>query len=129
MDPPQPRECYIKKSHNFQGYGFNLHTEKNKDGQLVGLVDAGSPAEAAGLKEGDRIIQVNGTNIGHENHGQVVARIKAGGEETRIFVADKDCIDWHTAHGVSLLPSLPYTLRLSSEGPESDSSEKEDFSV
>lgn len=117
MNAPHPRLCHIRKWPNFNGYGFNLHTEKNKEGQLVGRVDPGSPAEAAGLKEGDRIIEVNGTNIGQENHGQVVARIKAGGEETRIFVADKECADWHTAQAVTLLSSLPYTLRLSSETP------------
>merc|ERR1711962_181176 len=115
MDPPKPRECHIKKSPNFNGYGFNLHTEKNKEGQIVGVVDPGSPAEAAGLKKGDKILQVNGTHIGLETHAQVVARIKAGGDETKIFVVDKECLDWHTDHGVSLLPSLPYTVRLSSD--------------
>merc|ERR1712080_194200 len=126
MDPPQPRECHVKKSPNFNGYGFNLHTEKNREGQIVGVVDPGSPAEAAGLKKGDKILQVNGTHIGHETHAQVVARIKAGGDETRVFVADKECIEWHTDHGVSLLPSLPYTLRLSSETTVSDTREEED---
>lgn len=53
-DPPQPRVCHIKKVANFDGYGFNLHAEKNKPGQFVGKIDPGSPAEHAGLKEGDR---------------------------------------------------------------------------
>ena len=53
-DPPQPRLCQIAKVENFDGYGFNLHAEKNKPGQFVGKIDAGSPAEVAGLKEGDR---------------------------------------------------------------------------
>ena len=53
-DPPQPRLCHINKVHNFDGYGFNLHAEKNKPGQFVGKIDWGSPAEGAGLREGDR---------------------------------------------------------------------------
>ena len=53
-DPPQPRLCHIAKVDNFDGYGFNLHAEKNKPGQFIGKIDAESPAEAAGLKEGDR---------------------------------------------------------------------------
>ena len=53
-DPPQPRLCQIAKVDNFDGYGFNLHAEKNKPGQFIGKIDAGSPAEVAGLKEGDR---------------------------------------------------------------------------
>merc|ERR1712243_69268 len=110
---------------NFNGYGFNLHTEKNKEGQIVGVVDPGSPAEAAGLKKGDKILQVNGTHIGLETHAQVVARIKAGGDKTKIFAVDKECLDWHTDHGVSLLPSLPYTLKLSSD----DIDEKDESGV
>ena len=53
-DPPQPRLCHIRKVADFDGYGFNLHAEKNKPGQFVGKIDPGSPAEIAGLKEGDR---------------------------------------------------------------------------
>jgi sodium/hydrogen exchange regulatory cofactor NHE-RF2 len=51
-------------------------------------VDPGSPAEQSGLREGDRIIEVNGTNIAHENHKQVVERIKAIANETRLLVID-----------------------------------------
>ena len=32
-------------------------------GQFIGKVDPNSPAEAAGLCEGDKIIEVNGVNI------------------------------------------------------------------
>jgi len=34
------------------------------------------------------IFQVNGVNISNENHRQVVARIKAVAEETRLLVVD-----------------------------------------
>jgi sodium/hydrogen exchange regulatory cofactor NHE-RF2 len=51
-------------------------------------VDPGSPAEQSGLREGDRIIEVNGTNIAQENHKQVVERIKAIANETRLLVID-----------------------------------------
>lgn len=52
--PPPPRLCQIAKVDNFDGFGFNLHAEKNKPGQFIGKIDVGSPAEVAGLKEGDR---------------------------------------------------------------------------
>merc|ERR1712183_444631 len=126
MEPPPPRLCHLRKWANFQGYGFNLHTDRSKESQLVGNVDPESPADAAGLKEGDKIIEVNGTNIGNENHGQVVARIKAGGEEARILVADKECADWHKEKGVVILASLPYVLHLSSEKAEESSSSEEE---
>ena len=70
-DAPKPRLCHLRKISAFNGYGFNLHAEKGKAGQFIGKVDEGSPAQMAGLREGDRIIEVNGTNIGNENHSQV----------------------------------------------------------
>lgn len=68
---PRPRLCHVTKWAHFDGYGFNLHAEKSKPGQFIGKVDPGSPAEAAGLREGDRIVEVNGDNISMENHKQV----------------------------------------------------------
>lgn len=65
-----------------------MHAEKGKPGQYVGKVDANSPAELAGLREGDRIIEVNGTDIGSETHKQVVERIKTVPNETTLLVID-----------------------------------------
>lgn len=87
-DAPRPRLGHVKKWSDFNGYGFNLHAEKGKAGQFIGKVDENSPASAAGLKEGDRIVEVNGTNIGNENHQQVVQRIKAVPNETKLLVVD-----------------------------------------
>ncbi|XP_063699235.1 Na(+)/H(+) exchange regulatory cofactor NHE-RF1 [Culicoides brevitarsis] len=83
-----PRKITIRKRDDFDGYGFNLHAEKGKPGQYVGKVDADSPAELAGLREGDRIIEVNGIDIGSETHKQVVERIKAVPHETTLLVID-----------------------------------------
>ncbi|KAI8127256.1 hypothetical protein FF38_03192 [Lucilia cuprina] len=80
--------CHIVKRPDFDGYGFNLHSEKAKPGQFIGKVDANSPAEAAGLKEGDRIIEVNGVAINSETHKQVVQRIKAVAGEVRLLLVD-----------------------------------------
>lgn len=85
-----PRLCHLTKWDDFNGYGFNLHAEKGKAGQYIGKVDEGSPALAAQLRQGDRIVEVNGVNIGNENHQQVVQRIKAGGEETKLLVVDAE---------------------------------------
>ena len=86
----RPRLCHVRKWPDFNGYGFNLHAEKGRAGQYIGKVDEGSPAVAAGLREGDRIIEVNGTNIGNETHAQVVTRIKAVAGETKLLVVDAD---------------------------------------
>lgn len=88
-DAPAPRLCHLVKWPDFDGYGFNLHGEKTKPGQYIGKVDKDSPAELAGLKANDRIIEVNGTNISNENHKQVVQRIKAIANETKLLVVDE----------------------------------------
>ncbi|XP_053671767.1 Na(+)/H(+) exchange regulatory cofactor NHE-RF2 [Anopheles nili] len=84
----EPRMCHVVKRADFDGYGFNLHAEKGRPGQYIGKVDDGSPAEAAGLRQGDRIIEVNGQNITTETHKKVVELIKAVPNETRLLVID-----------------------------------------
>ncbi len=82
------RLCHVTKRPDFDGYGFNLHAEKGRPGQYIGKVDEGSPAESAGLRQGDRIVEVNAVNIGTESHKQVVERIKSVPNETRLLVID-----------------------------------------
>lgn len=86
--PLAQRLCHVVKQDNFDGYGFNLHAEKGKPGQYIGKVDEGSPAESAGLKQGDRILEVNGSSILNETHKQVVQRIKAIAHEVQLLVID-----------------------------------------
>ena len=83
------RLCHLKKWPHFQGYGFNLHAERSKMGQHIGKVDSESPADLAGLKEGDRIIEVNNVNISNENHQQVVKRIRNGLEVDGVEYLDQ----------------------------------------
>ncbi|KAM6119061.1 Na(+)/H(+) exchange regulatory cofactor NHE-RF1 [Phoenicopterus ruber ruber] len=82
----RPRLCHIKKGPN--GYGFNLHSDKTRPGQYVRAIDPDSPAEAAGLAPQDRIVEVNGVCMEGKQHADVVAAIKAGGDETRLLVVD-----------------------------------------
>lgn len=43
------RLCHVVEWPDFSGFGFNVHTLRDKPGQYVGKVDSGSPAAAAGL--------------------------------------------------------------------------------
>lgn len=56
---PRPRLCHLKKGAS--GYGFNLHSEKSKLGQFIRAVDEDSPAQRAGLRPQDKIVQVHHT--------------------------------------------------------------------
>ncbi|XP_041830768.1 Na(+)/H(+) exchange regulatory cofactor NHE-RF2 [Melanotaenia boesemani] len=84
----KPRLCIMTKGEN--GYGFHLHGEKGKSGQFIRKVEPDSPAEAAGLLAGDRVVAVNGVNVERETHHQVVQRIKAVEQETRLLVVDHE---------------------------------------
>ncbi|KAF7391367.1 hypothetical protein HZH66_009847 [Vespula vulgaris] len=97
---PYARLCHIVKWDDFDGYGFNLHAEKGKNGQYIGKVDEGSPSQAAGLKQGDRIIEVNEINIANETHKQVVERIKAFPNETKLLVLDQEADEHFRANNV-----------------------------
>lgn len=97
-EAPAPRLCHLIKWPDFDGYGFNLHAERSNPGQFIGKIDDDSPAQLAGLREGDRIIEVNGVNINNENHRQVVERIKANAEEARLLVVDPAADLWYREH-------------------------------
>ncbi|XP_048848133.1 Na(+)/H(+) exchange regulatory cofactor NHE-RF2 [Brienomyrus brachyistius] len=112
----KPRLCVMNKGEN--GYGFHLHGEKGKSGQYIRRVEPGSPAEASGLRAGDRVVEVNGKNVEKETHHQVVQRIKAVEHETQLLVVDREtdeylrstrlsCTDDSTATGGSEVQSSP----------------------
>ena len=120
---PQPRLCHLRRWPNFMGYGFNLHCEKARPGQYIGKVDPNSPAESAGLRENDRIIEVNFVPIGTENHKQVVARIKEGvtrnerkyTEEVILLVVDQKTDDYYKSKSLMIRSSDANVLKMETE--------------
>jgi sodium/hydrogen exchange regulatory cofactor NHE-RF2 len=118
-DAPQPRLCHLIKWPDFDGYGFNLHAEKAKSGQYIGKVDDESPAQTAGLRENDRIIEVNGVNIANENHRQVVERIKAVPNETKLLVLDEAADKWYKERKIVVKSSLPNVIHVKTPVPRS----------
>ncbi|CAF3459718.1 unnamed protein product [Rotaria socialis] len=120
---PRPRLCHLRRWPNFVGYGFNLHCEKSRPGQYIGKVDPDSPAESAGLREYDRIIEVNFVPIGNENHKQVVSRIKEGvtrngtkyADEVILLVLDPDADVYFKNKSVIVRSSDPNVLKLEAE--------------
>lgn len=107
----RPRLCHMQKGSS--GYGFNLHSEKSRPGQFVRAVDDCSPAQQAGLKPQDKILQVNGVSVKDMQHSEVVAAIKAGGEETSLLVVDAE-----TEEFFKMCDVLPTEEHLSGALPE-----------
>ncbi|XP_038842098.1 Na(+)/H(+) exchange regulatory cofactor NHE-RF2 isoform X1 [Salvelinus namaycush] len=105
VDPSElfPRLCHLVRAET--GYGFNLHSEKSRPGQYIRSLDPGSPADHAGLRPQDRLIEVNGVNVEGMRHAEVVAFIKRGGDETRLLVVDPDTDHHFKKMGVTPLAS------------------------
>ncbi|XP_037546648.1 Na(+)/H(+) exchange regulatory cofactor NHE-RF1 [Nematolebias whitei] len=119
QDGPRPRLCHMKKGSN--GYGFNLHSEKSKPGQFIRAVDEDSPAQRAGLRPQDKIIQVNGVSVVDMQHSEVVAAIKAGGAETKLLVVDAETEEFFKRCNV-----LPTEEHITGVLPEAASERAED---
>ncbi|XP_062962798.1 Na(+)/H(+) exchange regulatory cofactor NHE-RF3 isoform X2 [Cynocephalus volans] len=84
-----PRECKLSKREG-QSYGFFLRIEKDTDGHLVRVIEKGSPAEKAGLQDGDRVLRINGVFVDKEEHLQVVDLVRKSGNSVTLLVLDGD---------------------------------------
>ncbi|XP_061892871.1 LOW QUALITY PROTEIN: Na(+)/H(+) exchange regulatory cofactor NHE-RF2-like [Entelurus aequoreus] len=100
-DPTEfaPRLCHLVRADT--RYGFNLHSHRSRPGQYIRLLDAGSPADQAGLRPQDRIVEVNGVNVEVMRHSEVVAFIKKGGDETWLLVVDPDTDEYFKMKGIT----------------------------
>ncbi|KAL2087011.1 hypothetical protein ACEWY4_018070 [Coilia grayii] len=122
--PPKdlrPRLCHIEKSE--LGFGFNLHSDKKRMGQYIRCVDPDSPAEYAGLRPRDRLVEVNGMNIEHLTHSEVVAVIRRGGKETTLLVVDPDTDQLFKR--LSITPTNKHLEEDCVDGPFTDNSPPE----
>lgn len=77
-----------------------MHASKGFAGHYITEVDPDSIAEHAGVRVGDRLIEVNGANVEAVSHKQVVEMIKAIPNETFLLVVNnaKDRDFWIKAN-------------------------------
>ncbi|KAG9471435.1 hypothetical protein GDO78_014734, partial [Eleutherodactylus coqui] len=84
----KPRDCHLTKQDG-KGYGFFLRIEKDELGHLIRSVESGSSADKAGLKDGDRVLKVNGEFVDDVEHPKVVQMIQASGMAVTLTVLDE----------------------------------------
>ncbi|NWV34758.1 NHRF3 protein, partial [Grantiella picta] len=97
----QPRECKMTKKPQ-KTYGFFLRIEEDTAGHIVRNVARDSPAESAGLKDGDRVLRVNGVFVDKEEHAQVVEIIRSSGNSVVLLVLDDPSYEKALKEGVNL---------------------------
>ncbi|XP_058050827.1 Na(+)/H(+) exchange regulatory cofactor NHE-RF4 isoform X2 [Ahaetulla prasina] len=88
------------------GYGFLMKEEKSSSGkraQFLRDVDAGLPAEKAGMREGDCLLAVNGEIVEELDHQEVVSRIRSNNQRVTLLVIDSEGSKFYNMVGVSPL--------------------------
>ncbi|XP_030643460.1 Na(+)/H(+) exchange regulatory cofactor NHE-RF3 [Chanos chanos] len=95
------RVIYLTKREG-RSFGFFLRAEHGEEGHLVRSLEMGGPAELAGMKDGDRIIRVNGTFVDNLEHGQVADMVKRSGMSVTFHILRADAYKQAKANGVDL---------------------------
>lgn len=94
-----PRLCHIRKRTDYPGYGFSLRLNEQDGRQHFCRINVNSPAEEAGLLEGDILIEVNDANVEQEAHASVLQRIINSGNEVYLLVVDTETDTFYKAQG------------------------------
>ncbi|VDK21870.1 unnamed protein product [Taenia asiatica] len=77
MEPlPSARIVHLNRWQDANGFGFVLKEVKSKKEFCIKNVEAGLPAEAAGVMQNDCVIEVNGRSTSSMTYDEVVQEIK-----------------------------------------------------
>jgi len=97
----KPRFCHLIKDRT---YGFHLNSED--DQSYISQVAEDGVADVAGLRQGDRIIEVNGTNIEGKRHKEVVEMILASNNQLKVLVVDEETDLYYKNLGIKITMGL-----------------------
>ncbi|XP_066562252.1 Na(+)/H(+) exchange regulatory cofactor NHE-RF3 [Amia ocellicauda] len=100
----KPKLCKLRKTTG--GFGFHLNAIQGIQGQFVKEVLKGGPADEAGLKDNDILIEVNGVNIENCSHDDVVGMIKSSGNSLVMLVVEKEAYDYFKAKQIPITTLL-----------------------
>ncbi|KAK2828823.1 hypothetical protein Q5P01_019857 [Channa striata] len=89
-----------------KGYGFLLRMEKTPSGRTFHFLremDKGSPAESAGMRDGDLLLEVNGYSVESLHHEEVVNRVRQSGQQVSFTTITPQGLEFYTRLGLSPL--------------------------
>ncbi|KAL0973047.1 hypothetical protein UPYG_G00198190 [Umbra pygmaea] len=102
--PHRPRTLDLVQGSD--GYGFLLRQERLQSGRIAHLlreVDVGSPAEEAGMQDGDMLLAVNGQPSEPMKHEQIVRTVRKSGKSVRLTTISVHGREFYTQLNLSPL--------------------------
>ncbi|XP_075335582.1 Na(+)/H(+) exchange regulatory cofactor NHE-RF3 [Odontesthes bonariensis] len=85
---PKPKLCYLVKSNS--NYDFSLRSVKGEMGLFMTDVTSGGVACKAGVRNKDRLLEINGENVENCTHDEVVEKIRKLGGSVMFLLADDE---------------------------------------
>ncbi|XP_077436900.1 Na(+)/H(+) exchange regulatory cofactor NHE-RF3 [Vanacampus margaritifer] len=85
-----------------QTFGFYLRIERGEEGHLIRCLEMGGPAELSGMKDGDRVLRVNGKFVDGLSHLEVVELVKSSGATATFHILDEASYKQAKTQGVNL---------------------------
>ncbi|XP_076024881.1 NHERF family PDZ scaffold protein 4b [Genypterus blacodes] len=119
------------------GYGFFLKLEMRSSGRTAHVVrelDRDSPAEKAGMQDGEMLLEVNGESVVPLKHEEVVDRVRQSGKQVTFTTITPQGLEFYTQLGLSPLlfcaDDVPDTEKESTvPAPQADQSPPKDMDV
>jgi len=108
LDPQEYKEFLQSTAGNYSGIGVLVKENKDKQGIIIVKVFPGSPAEKAGLKNGDIIVKVNGEDITGLPIEAVTPKIKgpAGTKVKLTVLRGEDLLDFEVERQTIHIPAV-----------------------
>ncbi|XP_068577500.1 NHERF family PDZ scaffold protein 4b isoform X2 [Cebidichthys violaceus] len=89
-----------------EGFGFLLRQEKVPSGRtfhVLRKMNTGSPAEQAGMQDGERLLEVNGESVESLTHEEIVDRVRLSGQQVSLTTITFQGLEFYTQLGLSPL--------------------------
>ena len=95
---------------HLQGYGFFL---QDHNGHYLTQIAPGEPADLAGVKDNDRIVEVNGVNVENASHSDVVDLINESGDKVIFLVVDEKTDKFYKSRSIRITSDYSNTVYIS----------------